>query len=196
MKIVSICALAVVAAVALASPASAQDWAHFYPEADERRADMLVQVLDPEVPRGERGRYVNMTLGDLLAGVHTFPDTLARYVAVKAASSRPTFTAADLMAGSSSPGLLTAAGVPPLPAGESGVWVAAAVPVHRPLSYAAIGVAGRRTDRTGAFVPQGSTVTLDGVEYSVWVANETVSLLLEGQFVFFDRAAVPQGGEQ
>ena len=179
-------AIVFLAVLLLAGPASAQRWEGYYQPTDTPRPDHRVLVLNPA---GEAGtdRYDFLSLGDLMAPVYTFPDTATRYVALKASQSRPTFTATDMAAGGASPGLLTAAPIPRPDA--SGVWIGVAVPDNRPLTYATIGTADRRTDRTGAFVPQAGTVTLGGATYGVWVANQTYAAGLDGRYLFFARAA-------
>ena len=193
MRLVAICALVLLAA----APASAQDWERFYPEAAELKPEMLTLLLDPTVPRDQEGRYAWVSLRDLLAPVYTFPDAATRYVALKRAASRPTFTAAELAGGTTSSGLLTAAPVPRISQGSEGVWVGVGVPKNRPLTYTAFGSPASLTDRTGTFVPQSGAVTLGGTEYSVWVGNETIAFGLDRRHVFFARGAlVPAAGDR
>ena len=181
-------------AILIAAPALAQPWEGYYQPTSSPRPDFAVLALDPE---GEHGpdRYHFVSLADLMAPVYTFPDNLTRYIAVKRSTGRPTFTAAELAAGATSPGLLTAAPVPRIPQGSGGVWVGVAVPAARPLTYTAFGSAESRTDRTGTFVPQAGAVTLDGAEHSVWVGNETIAFGLDRRHVFFaPGASVPVEG--
>ena len=170
---------------AFAVPAAAQDWERVFSTVEAGEGAYKVLMLDPSEPRTSTDRYKLVSLADFMAPVYTFPDAATRYVALKAAATRPTFTAAEMAAGGTSSGLMTAAPIPRPTA--TGVWVAVAVPANRPLTYAAIGTADRRTDRTGAFVPQAGTVTLGGASYTVWVANETWSGGLDRRFMFFAR---------
>ena len=174
-------------ALLIAAPAAAQDWERVFDTVEAGDGGYKVLMLDPSQPRSSTDRYKLVSLADLMAPVYTFPDSATRYVANKASATRPTFTATEMAAGGTSPGLLTAAPIPRPTA--TGVWVAVAVPENRPLTYGAIGTADRRTDRTGVFVPQAGTVTLGDDSYAVWVANETWSGGLDRRFMFFARAA-------
>ena len=192
MRIVS----ATILVVLLAAPAMAQPWEGYYQPTASPRPDHQVLVLNPEGGAGA-DRYDFLSLADLMAPVYTFPDAATRYVAVKVSGTRPVFTAADMSAGGTSPGLLTAAPIPR--PGGAAVWIAVAAPTNRPLTYAAVGASYGRTDRTGAFVPQPGTVTLGSSDYTVWVGNATIASGLDGNFMFFARgASVPAstgGGE-
>ena len=182
--------IAVVLALLVTVPAvvAAQDWERFYPEADERSAEMLVHVLDPTVPRGEEGRYVYMPLRNLLAGLGIFD---RRFVAVARGRVAPTFTADDLLAGASGVGI--AAGIKaPAPAGYGRVWVAAAAPAASTSApYLSVGSVNG-TNHGARFVRQANDVVIDGRGYAVWTASYPATRVRTG-YVFFDAAASAPG---
>ena len=175
--------LGVLATAIVASPASAQDWERIFGTDSAPPADFSVLMLNPGVGRDSPDRYKIVSLADLVAPFYTFPDSLTRYVAVKTGSHRPTFTAADMRAGNTSPALLKSARIP-RPSQASG-WVAVAVPLNRPLTYAAMGDRTVRHDRTGDFVRQAGTITLGGTAYTVWVADVTFSGATPNRSLYF-----------
>ena len=178
--------IAALLALFIAAPVSGQDWERVFTADPVPDPGFRVLMLNPEADRASTDRYKLVSLADLMAPVYTFPDSATRYVAVKPGGGRrPTFTATDMLAGGISSALADAAPIP-RPSGPS-TWVAVAVPENRPLTYAAIGDANKRTDRTGAFVRQSGTVTIADTPYTVWVSNATFSGALDGRRLYFAR---------
>lgn len=166
-------------------PAAAQDWERYYSEAGTLSADMRVLVLDSSVPRGEEGRYVHVSLAELLAGLGVFD---ARYVAVAPGSGdvAPAFTAEDMLAGASGVGI--AQGIKaPAPEGDGRAWVAVAAPATAVIPHISLGSVNG-ADHTGQFVRQATDVRIDGRGYAVLAGNYSAARVRTG-YVFFDAAA-------
>ena len=194
MRIASTAVLLTVA-VLLASPALSQPWEGYYQPTDERRADFQVLVLDPSGGPGA-GRYHFLSLADLLRGVVEFPDTSRRYIALSEHDplTPASFAATDFTR--SVEGVLTGIKIPaPLPDSFPVVWIGMAIPVDRsPPPYFSIGPLPG-INAVGSIQQQSGTVTIDGEVYAVWIALTTAAHAV-ADYVFFDSAAVVEGGAQ
>ena len=181
-------ALALTVTLGLAAPAAAQqEWSDY--DFQTARESGYALLLYNEAT----GEYQRITLETLLAGLVEFPDGLRRYVALKE-SAQPTFTGAELAAGTTVESQLTGLAFPTVTGMPTALWVG--IGVEQPGTLASGVWYGSQPNQAfnnaEAFTAQATTVTIAGDTYNVFVSRAGLTPLLfgAGQHIYFSRNAV------
>ena len=152
-----------------------------------RNLDARIVVWDGQ-HAGGRGRWENLTLRVLLAGIYEEADTNTRYFALK---ETDTFVAADFLAGAVLTGLDTGVAAPDVTS-IAIARLAVAVPVGVPFDYISAGLrnGGYRSFTRSVFTEAPvDTIDVDGVSVNVHLSHRRQSTLIfsAGVNIYFDR---------
>ena len=187
--------------VLISAPAMAQPWT--YSEIDDRAADLVLLVEDPDgggvnIDGSTIPAYHRIRFSDLLAGLVAFDDGVTRYVALLTIpdhTTRPTtITEAELLAGTVVEGQLVGAVFPAL--GEAAAFIVTVVPTEVGLPYFEIGQTNGGTALLNLMGPT-PVDTIDvgtpAVSYEVYVSNNFIPamFLADGWYAFFSPSALP-----